>query len=53
MPITWGKDRFLGKFVLFGFPKDNLAETVETFSGFNQGWDIPKPFFTIVAKAAA
>ena len=53
MPITWGKDIFLGEFVLFWLPEDNLAETGETFSGLNPGWDVPKPFFTVVAKAAA
>jgi hypothetical protein len=45
MPLTWGKDRFLGKFVLFWLPEDNLAETGETFSGLNLGWDVQKPFF--------
>jgi hypothetical protein len=53
MPIIRGKNRFLGKFVLFWLPEDNLAETGETFSGLNLRWDVPKPFFTIVAKAAA
>ena len=53
MPITWRKDRFLGEFVLFWLPEDNLAETGDTFSGLNTGWDVPKLFFTAVAKAAA
>jgi hypothetical protein len=48
-----GKSIFLGKFVLFWLPEDNLAETGQTFSELNRGWDVPKPFVTVVAKAAA
>jgi hypothetical protein len=51
MPITCEEDTFSGKFVLSWFPEDDLAETGETFSGLNLGWDAPKPFFDRGGKA--
>jgi hypothetical protein len=45
MPITWGKDRIFGKFVLFRAPEDSLAETGGTRSGLPLAKGSPKLFF--------
>jgi hypothetical protein len=42
MPITWGKDTFLLKFVLIWLPQDDWAEAGETFSGFKPEMGRPK-----------
>jgi hypothetical protein len=48
-----GKRYILREIVLFWLSKDDLAETGEIFTGLNLGWDVPKPFLTMVGKAAA